>query len=144
MGFLVNVGSNFAQPKIEKYLSRINEKRRFQNQFVSEAFEKEVERLINDPHEELIAREKASTRISNINFSMLMMVLCLMFLKISGLSVDVMLILFFAFLMLGLTKAFEDFPSEINILLKEVDKRKGRPISSIKNIKPTDTIGEKE
>jgi hypothetical protein len=68
IAFVVNILSNFAQPRIEKWLAKYNSNLRDKNEKKKQAFKAEVQRLLASNHEELVARQ-------NRSFLLLLMVL---------------------------------------------------------------------
>ena len=60
IGFIVNVAANFAQPKIDRWWSNYSEAQRNKKEAKKQAFDAMVENLVNNKHEEIIARIQAN------------------------------------------------------------------------------------
>ncbi len=132
ISFIINVSAGLVQPKIRNILSRFSEERRNKNQKLKELFEEEVNRLVENSHEEVIARSKANARLmSSIQFNILLLSIVVVWL-VFGAKYSIMIsfpILFTLFVF----NVLRDYPSEIHNILGEVDKRKGRRTKDLKD-----------
>jgi len=120
VSFIVNVFAGLAQPKIRDLLSKFSEKRRSKNQKLKSLFEEEVNRLIDNPHEEVIARLKANSRlVSLVQYNILLIALIVVwtaFKTIDAIAISVPILL----IMFGFN-VFSDYPRNIHTIVKEVD-----------------------
>jgi len=136
VSFLVNIISSFTQPKIEKWLESFSASRRLRNNLVKEMFDAEVDKLSNNPHEELIARQKATTRMIVITTMQLNSLICLVaILLITNplLNRDIFIVLGLSVFNHFALTVFSDYPNTIHSMLREVDKRKNRPIKNLES-----------
>ncbi len=133
IGFIVNLAANFAQPVIEQWWIRYNTSRRNKNEAIKRAFDERVENLINNKHEEIIARIQAN-RLATFGIFMTLLgiqptlfSIMLMLQRSSGIF-SIFLFVSIIIGVLGFGRAYNAFIERNNIvqILNAVDKKLGR------------------
>jgi hypothetical protein len=129
IGFLVNVASNFAQPKIENWWGKYNISRRNKNEALRRAFDEKVEYLANNKHEELIARLEVNRLAAIASVMMLLGITAMVMVVMLQMPKDIITIF------IGILPAVVGFGRAIYALekrnklaeiLNAVDKKLGR------------------